>query len=152
MSNPAGPSMITRLWQLSAEASSMSGRLAGLAQEAEQGKPIGEPITAADIRAILRRRASRTRSFGPRLFTNPAWDMVLDLLAARLEDKDMPVSSLCVGSNAAPTTAMRWIQRLEDVGMVTRSPDPEDHRRVLIRLSEETAEKLQALLAEAQCD
>jgi DNA-binding transcriptional ArsR family regulator len=152
MSNPAGPSTATRLWQLSAEASGMSGRLAGLAEEAAQAKTSSAPVTAADLRAILRRRASRARCFGPGLFTNPAWDMMLDLLAARLEGKDMPVSSLCAGSSAAPTTALRWIQRLEEHGLIARCPDPNDHRRVLVRLSEETAEKLQALLAEAQCD
>jgi len=138
-SDDTGPSRPTQLWQLSAEASFMARRLARLAQEEPPIPPAHAPVTAAGIRAILRRRALRARRFGSGLFTNPAWDMMLDLLAAHLDGKDMSVSSLCVGSNAAPTTALRWIQRLEGHGLVARSPDPDDHRRVFVRLSDEAA-------------
>ena len=42
-------------------------------------------VTAADVRNIIRLRRLRNQFFRPSLFGEPAWDMLLDLMAARLE-------------------------------------------------------------------
>ena len=41
--------------------------------------------TAHDVRAMIRLRRLRDRFFDTSLFADPAWDMLLDLMAARLE-------------------------------------------------------------------
>lgn len=96
-------------------------------------------MTASDPQAI--RRAIRTRRlrdafFPAGLFEDPVWDMLLDLYAAELEDNRVSVSSLCIAAAVAPTTALRWITRMADLGLVRREPDPADRRRAFIALTD----------------
>ncbi|MBX9796735.1 winged helix DNA-binding protein [Sphingomonas sp.] len=93
------------------------------------------PVTAADIRAVIKARRLRDALFGAGLFEDPAWDMLLDLHAAHLEGAQVSVSSLCIAAAVAPTTALRWIQRLTALGLLVRSPDPDDGRRAFLALS-----------------
>ena len=94
------------------------------------------PITAADIRQIVRARRLRDRYVGAGLFEDPAWDMMLDLYAAHLERAHVSVSSLCIAAAVAPTTALRWIARLTEAGMFERRPDPFDRRRAFMSLTD----------------
>ena len=81
-------------------------------------------------------RRKRAAIFGnPDLFGEPAWDILLDLYIAQAEGKQVSVSSACIGSAAPPTTGLRWLGVLADEGLVVREADPEDHRRVLVRLT-----------------
>ena len=99
-------------------------------------------LGAAQVRDMLRARRLREDFLPGELFADPAWDMLLDLLAARLEQERVSVSSLCIASAVPPTTALRWIRTLTDKGFVHRQADPHDGRRVFIALAEETAEAL----------
>lgn len=113
-------------------------------------EPIGNQIAAneeaaldaAQVRDMLRARRLREDFLPGELFADPAWDMLLDLLAARLEQERVSVSSLCIASAVPPTTALRWIRTLTDKGFVHRQADPHDGRRVFIALAEDTAEAL----------
>ncbi len=87
------------------------------------------------VRRAIRARRLRDAFFGENLFEDPAWDMLLDLYAARLEGRQVSVSSLCIASAVAATTALRWIGRLTEAGMFDRQPDPQDRRRAFIGLS-----------------
>lgn len=81
-------------------------------------------------------RRKRQAIFGnPDLFGEPGWDILLDLFIAQGEGKSVSVSSACIGSAAPPTTGLRWLGILADEGLVVRENDPEDHRRVLVRLT-----------------
>ncbi len=105
------------------------------------------------VRDVLRARRLRDRFFGATLFEDPAWDMLLDLFAARLEGMRVSVSSLCIAAAVAPTTALRWIAKLTAAGLLERAPDPDDRRRAFIALSDEAAiamERYVAALAEAR--
>ena len=83
---------------------------------------------------IRRRRAD---IFGnAELFGEPAWDILLDLYIAYVEEKPVSVSSACIGSAAPPTTGLRWLGILSKNGFVLREHDPQDQRRVLVRLTE----------------
>lgn len=94
------------------------------------------PIDAAQVRALLRARRMRDPLFPPDLFADPAWDIMLDLLAAHLEGRFVSVSSLCIAAAVPPTTALRWIRQLTDRELLERREDPEDGRRIFIVLSE----------------
>lgn len=89
-----------------------------------------------EIRRLLRLRRLRENFFDPSLFADPAWDMLLDLMAARLEEAQVAVSSLCIAAAVPPTTALRWIKAMTDHGLFERCADPEDGRRIFIRLSD----------------
>ncbi|MGN6376909.1 MAG: hypothetical protein ACTHMG_15345 [Sphingomonas sp.] len=95
----------------------------------------GPGIEARDIRRAIRARRLRDQFFAPGLFEDPAWDMLLDLYAAELEDRAVSVSSLCIAAAVAPTTALRWIGKLTDAGLFERRPDPFDRRRAFMALT-----------------
>ena len=105
---------------------------------------------AEDQRAILRLRRLRNRYFDPSLFADPAWDMLLDLMAARLEGEQVSVTSLCIAAAVPSTTALRWIRTLIDSGLVQRRADPADGRRIHISLTDPAALAMSAYLAAAQ--
>lgn len=145
------------LQQLSEDVGRIAAILASLSEEeAAAGlrpgprKPDEPGIDAAFIRSIIRARRLRDQFFRGELFADPAWDMLLDLMAARLEKDRVAVSSLCIAAAVPATTALRWIKALTDRGIFVRQADPEDGRRVYIELSDEAARALAAYLRAVQ--
>ncbi len=106
--------------------------------------------TSAQMRAILRSRRLRDEVFGNDLFADPAWDMLLDLMAARLERTQVSVSSLCIAAAVPPTTALRWLRQLTERGLVQREADPEDGRRIFVALSSRGMEAMIRWLRESR--
>ncbi len=138
---PEGEAGVERLVGLSEEL----GRLAE--QIAQFGVPAPAPaIDSQFVRALIRDRQQRNAAFGADLFADPVWDMMLDLLAARLDGRAVRTSSLCIAAGVPSTTALRWIRELTERGLFVRVPDPVDGRGVLIELSDSTAERLLAHL------
>lgn len=125
------------------EAAELGGGGAAVAEGEVSGEP---PIDAPYIRSLIRARRLRDQYFRTDLFADPAWDMLLDLMAARLEKNRVAVSSLCIAAAVPATTALRWIKALTDRGLFVRSADPEDGRRVYIELSDDAARALSAYL------
>src|SRR3546814_2871104 len=62
--------------------------------------------------------------------------MLLDLYAACYERRQVSVSSLCIAAAVPATTALRWIKNMTDAGLLDRSCDPNDARRIFIGISE----------------
>ncbi|WP_179102092.1 MarR family transcriptional regulator [Sphingopyxis sp. KK2] len=91
---------------------------------------------AKAVRRMLRQRRMREQYFPADLFADPAWDMLLDLYAARLERQPVSVSSLCIAAAVPATTALRWIKTMTDAGLFLREADPHDGRRIFIGLAE----------------
>ncbi len=96
-------------------------------------------VTADDVRQVIRIRRMRDQFFPSEIFADPAWDMLLDLMAARLSGANVSVSSLCIAAAVPATTALRWIRTMTDAGLFVRHADPDDGRRVYIGLSDEAA-------------
>ncbi len=145
----------TRLQQLSEEAGRIANALAELSEhEAGSGQAVkgngGGDIDAALVRAMIRARRLRDRFFGSELFADPAWDMLLDLMAARLDGQRVAVSSLCIAAAVPATTALRWIKTLTEHGLFVRVADPQDGRRVYIELSDQAAAALENYLRAVQ--
>lgn len=90
---------------------------------------------AKAVRRMLRQRRMREQYFPADLFADPAWDMLLDLYAARLERQPVSVSSLCIAAAVPATTALRWIKTMTDAGLFQREDDPHDGRRIFIALA-----------------
>ncbi|HWW59092.1 MAG TPA: MarR family winged helix-turn-helix transcriptional regulator [Sphingopyxis sp.] len=97
---------------------------------------------AKQIRRMLRQRRMREQYFPADLFADPAWDMLLDLYAARLERQPVSVSSLCIAAAVPATTALRWIKTMTDAGLFLREADPHDGRRIFIALAEGACDAL----------
>jgi hypothetical protein len=112
-----------------------------------------EPAVAIDaplVQAILRLRRLRGQHFVPALFADPAWDILLDLMAARLARRSVSASSLCIAAAVPATTALRWITQMTEQCLLVRHPDPRDGRRVFISLSEQTAAAMSGYLGAAR--
>jgi hypothetical protein len=93
-------------------------------------------IDVHTVRQLIRMRRLRNDYFRGELFADPAWDMLLDLMAAKLEHKRVAVSSLCIAADVPATTALRWIKTMTDHGLFRRVADPTDGRRIFIELAE----------------
>ena len=88
------------------------------------------------IRAVLRIRDSREQLFGSGLFSDPAWDILLDAYASELENRRMSVSDICIAARAPVTTGSRWLRVLESRALLTREDDAKDRRRSYIQLTD----------------
>ena len=131
-----------RLLQLSDEVGRISTTLAQLSMGlGEPPADIDQPseqvreISEESVRWIINARKLRSRFLPKNLFSDPAWDMLLELLRAEIAQHRISVSSLCLASNAPPTTALRYIQTMVKQGLMMRDADPFDGRRVHISLT-----------------
>ncbi|WP_296680835.1 winged helix DNA-binding protein [Novosphingobium sp.] len=100
------------------------------------------------VRRIIRQRQLRARFFDGDLFGDPAWDMLLDLTAARVEHTRVSVTSLCIASGVPPTTALRWIGQMIDAGLFARVEDDSDRRRAFITLTDKAADAMARYFAD----
>ena len=119
-----------------------------LFRQSEERPSIGDCTPSPHVLLqIIRARRARAECFPAHLFSEPAWDMLLDLLHADILDHNVSVSSVCIASNAPATTALRYLHLLEQDALVKRIPDPCDHRRCFIRLTEDAEAAFAELFA-----
>ena len=148
-----------RLRQLSDEVGRIAATLARLSSGAGPSLVSAErpaaadlaklpPVNSEQVRYVIRARRLRSRFFDSELFADPAWDMLLDLLAAEIQQHRVPVSSLCIAAAVPATTALRWIKTLTDSQMFVRRADPHDGRRIFVELSPTASQGMHAYFAE----
>lgn len=107
-----------------------------MARDMMADEPMLDREKAKRARRLIRQRRLREQFFSADLFADPAWDMLLDLYAARLERQAVSVSSLCIAAAVPATTALRWIKTLTDSGVFVREADAMDGRRIFIAMSD----------------
>ena len=86
-------------------------------------------------RSLLKQGQLRDELFPSGPFADPSWFILLDLFVAQFEGREVSVSSACIASRAATSTALRHLNRLEEAGHVVRRGDPEDARRDFVTIS-----------------
>jgi hypothetical protein len=142
--------LFSKLEQLEYDLRLIADRAGVLAGEADVGEfncSETSDVTAHRVRKLIRTRRLRERYISGDIFADPAWDMILDLYAARLEGRTVAVTSLCIASGVPLTTALRWIKSLTERRIFVRTPDPHDGRRALVDLSEDTAAAVEKFMA-----
>ncbi|MFN3817911.1 winged helix DNA-binding protein [Blastomonas sp.] len=90
------------------------------------------------MRLILQeQQASRLRSscFAGLKLRNPAWDMLVALLAAKRNGSQLSMSDLCLMCDAPESTALRLIHQLREKGYAEMVPDRSDRRRTRVSLT-----------------
>lgn len=134
------------LGQYEIQSSNLSGSEAAVHAAPRSFRPMPRPQPVSDlvtgrgkaksVRQLIGKRRMREQYFPAELFADPAWDMLLDLYAARLEQQMVSVSSLCIAAAVPATTALRWIKTLTDAGLFVREADEKDGRRIFIAMSD----------------
>lgn len=94
--------------------------------------------------AIEKLRAQRAREkFLPNgMLRDLGWNILLDLFVHDLQGKRVSVSSACLSSGGAATTALRWLVILEEAGLVARTADEHDKRRVYVAVTEDARNRV----------
>lgn len=100
------------------------------------GLEIDQARLAAVAQAEYASRRRRDALFQPGIFAEPAWDMLLDLYVQEHLKRPVSIHSLCIAAAVPPTTALRWIGRLVECGLMTREPSRRDNRVVHVALTE----------------
>lgn len=94
-----------------------------------KGPAIDRSVLCDFIRDQLRKESKRRGIGGGALFGDPTWEMLLDLLLAKIEGRTVSVSSACIASGAPMSTALRLVRRLVTEDVLCRIPDEKDKRR-----------------------
>ena len=116
-------------------------------------QPAGaDDVSDADLVKLARRisqlRRKRDMLFEPVIFADPEWDILLDLFAESGSGRRVSMSSLCIAAAVPTTTAVRCINAMIDQGVLAKSRDQADARRVLIELTGETRMKMRNWLTQ----
>lgn len=119
----------------------------GLGNETSRSGQIDDSLRLQSVaREEYRRRRARANHFDANLFAEPAWDILLDLFVAHVDQVRISVTSACLASSCPPTTALRWVSVLEAQGLVRRTGDTTDQRRTWVALTELGVRKMTAYL------
>ena len=139
-----------------ADLRAIAGRLMLMADQKEapvrfDEQPGGEPLFGDDLLAKLAReeyelRRSRQCFLDEDLFSEPAWDILLDLFASGVEGRKISVTSSCVASGVPRSTAMRYLAELEERGLVRRSGSERDGRVHYLSLTDFGSAKVKQAL------
>lgn len=111
--------------------------------ELYEDSPVRLARKAAELLAY---RAKRKALFPPKIFGEPAWDILLDLYCHDVAGKNISVSAACVAGGSAHATGLRWLRYLVDAGLVRREPDTKDLRFEWVRLEPEARSQIEAFL------
>jgi DNA-binding MarR family transcriptional regulator len=103
--------------------------------EAQKSEPYSDEALATVAARLYKARQRRARHFDAAMFSDPAWDMLLDLFIAKVRGKEVRTLSLCVASGAPGSTALRWIAILAKNGLIERRDTPEDRRAKIVSLT-----------------
>lgn len=94
------------------------------------------------VRSVQAARRRRTALFDGDLFSDPAWDILLELYALHVEQRRASVSSVYDASSVPASTALRWLGKLENDGLVQRTEDPLDARRSWVELTADGRQRM----------
>ena len=112
---------------LSLTDSGLTSKEPGSKRDRRRGGPLAH--------AIYQERTRRANFFPPKLFGEPAWDILLDLYAAAESNELRSIKEACLASNVPEATALRYIEELVEYGLAQRKPDRTDKRRKYLSLT-----------------
>lgn len=115
-----------------------------------EGQPFTQGDLVAHVRSLewnLRARRRRSDHLPKELFSDPAWDILLFLTLAHLQQRAVTVNETCLETDAPRSTAIRYLSQLEERDLVTRREDVFDRRRKYVALTELGLNKIKQFFA-----
>ena len=94
----------------------------------------------------------RSAALGNGLFSDPAWNMLLDLLITNASGRRLSVKAVCLGSQSSSATALRYLSALGAGGYIERFADCDDGRRSYVQLSTLGRDRMIELLSTCQSE
>ena len=91
-------------------------------------------------------RKTRDRFFDQDMFGEPAWEIILALYLSDAEGYRLKVTDLVNESRASASTALRWIDRFQELGLIHRRENPLDRRSHFLEMPTDSLRKITALL------
>lgn len=107
----------------------------------------GERALVQLARKVLAARTLRLQLFPAGMFSEPAWDILLSLYS-QPSGGHRSIATLAECSGAPASTAIRWIQYLEDEGLVIREANGGDRTGEFVHLTDKAYRALQFYLAQ----
>ena len=89
---------------------------------------------------------ARSSIFGEAVMPEPAWEMLAELMRARLAGQRLSVTSLALSSKSPMETALRRIEDLIQGGLAANMPDSADPRRTYVELTPEGIVRMRLFL------
>ena len=130
----------------------MSDQMKGSAMDAgfsNNGRPAqwhGDRTVSSQLQLSVRRARHvhdlRRKLLGSEYFTGPAWEILLHLFESHVMQRKDTIGNVCDGAEIPATTALRWMYRLEECGMLHIRDDHLDNRRRFVALSDAGAETI----------
>lgn len=102
--------------------------------------------TEDHVLSVLASRRGREAALGRELFSDPAWDVLLELYAAKLGERRIALAELARSIDTPLSTTRRWVNALAERGLVASSPDPAEPARLWISLSAQGASAMKRLM------
>ncbi len=95
---------------------------------------------------IYQSRRKREYYFESRLFSEPAWDLLLAAYCLGNTKQCLTVSALCHSAGCPFSTALRWIQKLEKFGLMERRKCDRDGRMIYSYLTPDGRLRIESYL------
>lgn len=102
-------------------------------------------ITEDHVRSVLSARRGRESIFGWNLFSDPAWDVLLELYAAQFANRTASASELASVIGAPRSVIARWITTLVDAGLVAPAAERTENEPT-VTLTDNGAAKMARLM------
>ncbi|WP_091143540.1 MarR family winged helix-turn-helix transcriptional regulator [Novosphingobium sp. CF614] len=99
---------------------------------------------------LLRRK--RDDLFKSDIFSDPAWDILLDIYISEKAGKAASVASTCAAARVPVSTGSRWITILVQNGYVARLDDPANAESALLSLTSTAHQALDTLFPPCEAE
>jgi DNA-binding MarR family transcriptional regulator len=111
----------------------------------QENSPV--PVTEDHVLSVLSGRRGREAAIGRELFSDPAWDILLELYAAHLGYRRMILRELARSIDIPESTTARWISVLTDRGFLTTTDERQETVGASLELSPRGLAVMERLLA-----
>ena len=99
-------------------------------------------------RALLEDRRRRSRLFNPGMFGEPGWELLLNLYVNDQDGARLTIGKLIQIAGTAQSTSLRWLDYLEDQGLISREAHPTDARTAFVALTDKARGSLTSYLSQ----